>query len=258
MSAGDKEWSCNEGGSALWIGPVGLTNCILARCLDRNLAAIEEFRSIPAKLDLTLQPGLTLSGFVKNAEGAPVVRAKVELRMLVDHYAMRVGERPAETDDHGRFSFPALPRGRDFSIEKVTARGYGSARRYLHGLTTQTNRYEIPDLVLRPSNRVLSGIVLGPEGEPLAGASVFFAEDGTGQSHSVQSDSAGLFLFETLSADGGLLHASLTAPLDSDSLDHSFFGPSKRVRVPWYQLGPRFLVAIRIRGRWDERCGRPA
>jgi len=48
---------------------------ILACDLDHNLAAIHEFSRWETNMDLNLQPGITLSGIVKDTMGRPVSNA---------------------------------------------------------------------------------------------------------------------------------------------------------------------------------------
>jgi len=52
----------------------------MARDLERNLAAVQGFEKTTTNIDLILQPGTTLSGSVKDVQGAPVDNAVVELR----------------------------------------------------------------------------------------------------------------------------------------------------------------------------------
>jgi hypothetical protein len=48
--------------SGIFWGATNPTNSIMGRDLKRNLAAIQEFAGTTTNIDLTLQPGITLSG----------------------------------------------------------------------------------------------------------------------------------------------------------------------------------------------------
>ena len=105
-------------GFGFWSGPISITNFIMIQSLGRNLVAIQEFAELPTNLDLTLQPGITLTGSVKDTEGAPVTNATVDISMLTGHSipksvaaARRQGGRP-------RFIYfsPALPQGREYEF----------------------------------------------------------------------------------------------------------------------------------------------
>jgi protocatechuate 3,4-dioxygenase beta subunit len=172
----------------------------MARSLERNLAAIQEFDTIPTELDLTLEPGITLSGCVKDTHGAPVTSAMVELRILSANSAPSLDPQPARVDAQGCFSFPALPRGRQYSVA-ASARGYGMASGELEAEDAKPGHYEFPTLVLKEAGLRLAGQVLGPDGEPVAEAEVTFSGQGQpgqgqpGMPHT-QTDSRGRFVFD--------------------------------------------------------------
>ncbi len=143
----------------IWDGPIILTNFVMARSLERNLAAIEEFAAFPTNLDLTLQPGITLSGSVKNIEGAPVTNATVNLSILAGGSFPKLSPRPTKVDARGSFTFPALPQGREY-FQWTTAKGYGTAAGRLKAEDSKTNHYEFPAFVLERADRILAGRVL--------------------------------------------------------------------------------------------------
>jgi len=66
--------------SGLFSGHPNPTNSIMARDFQKNLAAIQEFPGTTTSIDLILQPAITLTGSVKNTEGAPVNDAELEFR----------------------------------------------------------------------------------------------------------------------------------------------------------------------------------
>jgi len=53
------------------------TNSIMARDVEKNLAAVQEFHMMTTNVDLVLQPAITVSGSVKDPEGAPIIGAEL-------------------------------------------------------------------------------------------------------------------------------------------------------------------------------------
>ena len=53
-----------------WRGSIHPTNVVIARSIERNLAAMAQFVPIPDTLNLELQPGITFSGSVTDEAGA--------------------------------------------------------------------------------------------------------------------------------------------------------------------------------------------
>jgi hypothetical protein len=216
--------------SRFFFGHLNLTNSIMARHFERNLAAIQEFVGTPTNIDLTLKPGITLTGSVRNTDGAPVNDAELEFRFLsgnslpkldsaaglsflpdgvVDH----AGPRSARVDALGSFSIPALPQGRQYSIWEVMAKGYGSAHRRVDANNTHTNNYEFPTIVLKRADRALAGRVVGVDGKPLAGVQIRFDGPGQPQNLTTNTDTEGRFAFDRVS-DGPLkLFAHYSDPL---------------------------------------------
>jgi protocatechuate 3,4-dioxygenase beta subunit len=205
-----------------WIGPICETNCIVARDAGRNLADIQEFVKIPDNLDLNLQPGITLSGSVKDTQGAPVANATLELDFLLGNMGAHWTPRPAKVNAQGSFSFPAMPQGRQYFIEQLTAKGCGTASTEIKAEITKTNHYEFPTFVLKRADRKLAGQVLGLDGKPAAGLLV--SSSGEGQpltqwrSPSAKSGSDGHFVIDevcegpvTVSASSGNIRGNAPA-----------------------------------------------
>jgi protocatechuate 3,4-dioxygenase beta subunit len=152
-----------SGGS--WINPYH-TGFVLARDLNRNLAAYETFEDIPNHLDLSLQPGISITGTVKDPQGAPVPTAQVILRFQLVQPFDLVEPQAILADSQGAFLFAALPQGLEYELNWVTAPGYGDyASPPLRPEATHTRRYEFTNIVLTPAKLQKSGIVKEPEGE---------------------------------------------------------------------------------------------
>jgi len=182
-----------------WFGSIDQTNYILARCLERNLVTLQEFTELPAQLDLTLQPGLTLSGSVVDPAGAPVTNATVDLSMEVGQATQHLWPHPVPVDARGSFLFPGLPQGREY-FSDLTAPDYGTVYSPLEAKYTRTNHYEFPALVLKRANLRLAGQVLGQDGQPLPGVRVNFYGRGQLERNETFSGVNGRFQFENVCA----------------------------------------------------------
>ena len=188
------------------------SNLILARSLERNLAAIREFETIPTNLDLTLEPGLTLSGCVKGTDGKPVTSALVDLSIHSLPWLPKVDPRPAHVDALGRFALPALPQARRYLVAAFTYQGYGRASAELAPYDAKPGRFDFPPFVLERADRKLAGQVLGPDEQPLAGAYVFLSGMGQSERSHAMSDSQGRFVFDAV-CDGRIgVHAHGLGP----------------------------------------------
>ena len=157
---------------AFWPGgSISPTNFVLAPS-SANLAAIQAFDALPTNLDLTLQPGIMLSGSV-DTKADPISNTVVAIHILAGNFYDMVQQHPIRVDTQGRFTIPALPQGREYRFfDGISAKGYGTAAGQVDAGTTKTNHYEFPPFVLKRTDRILAGKVLGPAGQPLAGATV--------------------------------------------------------------------------------------
>ena len=206
--------------TGFWSGPITSTNFVMARDLKRNLAAIHEFGTsptnfsfmgmemIPSNLDLTLQPGITLTGSVKDTEGAPVTNATVDIHMLSGNSIGRLWPQPVKVDAQGSFTFPALPQGREYEFwQGINAKGYGTASGSLKAEDSKTNHYEFPAFVLKRADRKLAGQILGRDGKPVVGAMVNMSGQGQSMFREAKSDGQGHFHFDGVCAGEVRLNA---------------------------------------------------
>ena len=195
-----------------FVGILNRTNSILARDMAKNLAAIQDVDFTLTNVDLVLQPAITISGVVKNTEGAPIVGAEVELR-FVFRGSHILEDQSIKVNASGQFSMSALPQGRWYEADVVTAKDYGLDSEVVNPKDTWTNRYTFPTFVLKHADKKLAGRVLGENGNPLVGVEVSFSgkgqpmnsKDKWGQQLfcNTTSDSKGYFSFDAV-CDGPL------------------------------------------------------
>lgn len=198
-----------EGG--MWTGPSRQRSFVIARSLERNLAAMQEFDVIPARLDFRLQPAITISGSVKDTTGAPLPGATAAPSLLWGKQYAPLFSRPVKVDAQGLFTFAGLPQGQEYDfLSGITAKGYGTSfgKNQVSASAAETNHYEIPPFVLKKADRKLAGKVLGPDGKPLAGAMVQLSGEGQPQGLSARSNSKGLFVIDGVCEGEVHLYAS--------------------------------------------------
>jgi len=169
-------------------------NFAIARDGERNLAAIEAIGTNKTRVDLRLQPGLSISGTVQDAKGAPLTRANINLNIMAGNMGGMVEYQPIKVNSDGTFTIPALPMGQQYHVY-VTATGYGSTQRSVGKTQSQTNRIQLSPFKLKTADRQLAGQVLGTDNKPLAGVQVNI--NGNGQPNgNMRTDATGHFKFK--------------------------------------------------------------
>lgn len=109
-------------------------------------------------LDVALEAGLVVQGFVVDAEGQPIPQARVQLQQG------RRDRRRTETDAQGQFRIAGL--GEDECDLEISSRGYLDHKAPVDPLQGELGQIEMGKAI------VLAGVVLDPDGNLLAGARV--------------------------------------------------------------------------------------
>jgi hypothetical protein len=167
---------------------------VLARDLSRNLAGMTPIDAKTTQAEIHLQPGLSISGTVQDANHAPITDANVNVIIIMARNGGMVDRHPVKVGEDGTFVVTALPIHQQYSLN-VTASGYGSASKNFAKTQTDTNSIQVAPFHLRVANRELAGQVLNKDGKPVSGAWVNIW--GNNQPNgNIQSDSHGRFKFE--------------------------------------------------------------
>jgi protocatechuate 3,4-dioxygenase beta subunit len=175
-------------------GMRGAKYFVIARDVGRNLAAIEPIGTNKTSVTLHLEPGLSISGTVQDAKGAPLARANINLNFMAGNMGGMVDYQPIKMNSDGTFTIPALPMGQQYHVY-VTANGYGSANKGVGKTQSRTNSIQLPPFKLKTADRQLAGQVLGTDNKPLAGAQVNI--NGNGQPNgNARTDENGHFKFK--------------------------------------------------------------
>jgi hypothetical protein len=178
---------------------------LMARDLERGLAAIQPVDPKTTNLDLSLQEGLTLSTHALDSDGRPVsgVVATVTLwgpAPPIGNSGGTVGitlnPQDIKTDLQGRLRLTGLPQGKKYTL-RFEAAGYTSSALNVEAEETQTNLLQLPPVVLGQTDRNVAGMVLGADGKPAAGIELMLFRPGLFKK--TTSDSTGHFAFDELS-----------------------------------------------------------
>jgi len=140
-----------------------------------------------------LKGAITLAGQVKNATGAamPGAEIEVEFKSGNTYDTFDAGAKPVDAE--GRYEIKGLPADGQYLVF-ASARGYGRSQRNVEP-DTETNRMELESFELKPANMMIAGQVLSEQDKPLAG--VYVNISGEGQpSGSVTTDGKGRFHFQ--------------------------------------------------------------
>lgn len=225
------------------IGFTSLTNNILARDIEKNLAAIRGFDRTTTNVNLVLEPAITLSGSFKNTQNKPVsdVKLKISIRCLnawlggesepevsgitngsgvVSFKARLTGPEATwvvmplnlgtiKTDKMGSFSVPALPQGHGYWIHPVETEGYRSDVGEIKEGQTFTNKFVFPPTVLKRAELEIAGRVLESHGKPISGAEVALVMEGQPQDLKTKTDKDGKFFFDDICEGEARIHAFL-------------------------------------------------
>ena len=144
---------------------------VIARDVERNLAAIEAIGTNKTRVILRLEPGLSISGTVQDAKGAPLTRANINLNMMAGNMGGMVEYQPIKMNSDGTFTIPALPMGRNTTcMFQQTAMAPRS--KSIGKTQSQTNSIQLSPFKLKTADRQLAGQVLGADQKPLSGAQV--------------------------------------------------------------------------------------
>ena len=153
-------------------------------------------------VELRAYPGGRVRGIVVGADGAPMVGAAVSLRPGLNAFLGQLTDRnyrwlEATTDEGGRFDLPGVPPGSGYVVSSSHA---SMALEEVHGVDVVTG--QVTQVTVRGhEGATVAGVVLSPEGKPIAGANVamvyldisrvLFSADG--RSEPITTDAEGRF-----------------------------------------------------------------
>ena len=162
---------------------------LVARDMQRNLAALEEIDEDTRNLDITLQPGASFTGTVHDHEGKPLADARVRVWLHVSNWGTTLGREQITTKADGTFEATAIPPDREYNVS-ATAEGFGK-----HDIqaTATSGAVEVGTFKLPPADLTVTGVVVDANDEPVANARIYFYGDGQPEYSELQSDDNGKF-----------------------------------------------------------------
>jgi len=165
---------------------------LVARDMERNLAALTEIDEDTRNLDVTLQPGGSFTGTVLDHEGKPLPDARVRVWLRVSNWGTTLGREQITTKADGTFEAKAIPPEREYNVS-ATAEGFGK-----HDIqaTATSGPVNVGTFKLPLADLSVSGVVVDVNDEPVANARIYFYGDGQPEYNEINSDENGKFEIE--------------------------------------------------------------
>ena len=239
----NEEEEIQSGFARGFAGFTTLTNFILARDIEKNLATIRGVDRTTTNVNLVLEPAITLSGSYKNTQDKPVsgVKLDISIRCIdawlggefevfgITNGAVSLQARPGgpkatwvatwvvmplnlgtiKADKMGSFSVPALPQGHGYWIYPVKTEGYKSDVGEIKEEQTFTNNFAFPPIVLKRAELAVAGRVVDSHGKPASGVELELVSEGQPQHPKTKSDKDGRFFFDDVVEGQARLRAFL-------------------------------------------------
>jgi len=180
------------------IGSEEIVYCILARHVQRNLAAVVEINEDMKTLDIKLEPGVILTGKVVDSNDKSIEGAQVNVSLRVSNFGMILEQEQVRTDAEGTFEIKAIAAEQKYGI-KAQAKGYGRQNVEIHTGDAVDGRLDAGVLKLALANLSVSGIVVDVNDEPLADVRIYCYGEGQPNRNTI-TDSDGKFTLHSVCA----------------------------------------------------------
>ncbi|HUW59099.1 MAG TPA: carboxypeptidase-like regulatory domain-containing protein [Planctomycetota bacterium] len=181
------------------IGP--LFCFVSVRHPQHNLVALEVVGRGEPPPEVTLQPPVQVTGVVLDSRGRPVAGAKVQAQISGSHLGRFAVVAAARTERDGLYRMELAGMSLDYVLS-AAAPGYTLTEMLIpqHQLAQGQGKMKV--IVLQSADRVVRGLVVDPEGKPLAGVIISAKSMGGPQfPDSAVTDAGGRFTLEHLSND---------------------------------------------------------
>jgi len=148
---------------------------LIARHIERNLAAIVEVKNAYKPIQIRLKPALSITGKVTDPEGVGIPAARLALWIRSPKKMLLPCGTEIITDSQGRYDMRAIvpeQAGLEYRI-MVNSSGYGIKQFERISVTGEPGKeVEMKTLVLQLADQLLSGVVVDPDGKPAAGVPI--------------------------------------------------------------------------------------
>ncbi len=162
------------GGFKVGFNPSSPRKTLIARHIERNLAAIVDVKDYSKPLTVIIKPALSITGKVTDANGVGIPAARLSLWVNLPGILLQFGAEML-TNYQGRYAMAAVPPPAGFGYRlSVYAAGHGSdtyKRVSIMGEPGKT--VEMETIVLQSADQSISGVVVNAEGKPAARVPIF-------------------------------------------------------------------------------------
>lgn len=145
---------------------------LVARHIERNLAAVADFGKDANMLEVRLEPGVILTGKVVDSNNNAIEGARVGTLLKGSDWQAAITPIGMKTDKEGKFSFKALPLGQDYRIS-VTFLNYRRAKIEFNSSDARDSRIDLKPIVLLKGQYSISGIVVDANDKPVANVELY-------------------------------------------------------------------------------------
>ena len=180
-----------------WGGSGNQTSYLLARDLERKLAAVQEMEETTTNLDVILKAAMSLSGRVQDTKGRAVTNAMAYVMLHKENVGFTISRQRISSDEQGRIRAEALPMGERYALY-VSAQGYGGGRGEMDAADPKADHHDLPPIILKLADRKLAGRVLGTNGAPVAGVQVYVNSGEDQVNANATTDANGKFVFDAV------------------------------------------------------------
>lgn len=192
---GKFEASWDPGG---WGGSTTPAMILIARHLERNLAAAVDVDENTRQIDVTLKPGVICAGKVVDSDGKGIAGARLLIMLQGPRWGSSIG-RYVAADAEGNYEIKALAPECKYSVE-ASADDYGRDRIEIEADQTVNNKLDAGMLTLPAANLSVSGVVVDSDDKPVPGANVSCYGDNQPQSRNQSTDAEGKFTIDKVCA----------------------------------------------------------
>jgi len=195
FSSGDRVTSDSQGRfEARWRRSMVHTEqepYLMAWHIKRNLTAAIIINESRDEIEVTLKPGVVLTGQVTNSSGKPIQNAGVFAVVRLGRWSSIVGD-TVKTNESGRFVVCALPQWHELQVY-AGADGYGRSSVVVPAHTTSGERQDVGKLKLNPANLSVSGKVVDVNDRPVVDATIRVEGKGQPKIGNIRPDKEGKF-----------------------------------------------------------------
>jgi protocatechuate 3,4-dioxygenase beta subunit len=99
-----------------WAGAQNQSFYLVARHVERKLAAMQPVDETTSNLELTLQPAMSVSGRVQDTSGKAVTNVTAYISLQMENSSFTISRQPVHSDEQGRILLEAVPLGQTLRL----------------------------------------------------------------------------------------------------------------------------------------------